>query len=497
MLYATVPARFAGHIFDLETIQNELRTDGQAKYVPNGLRVVESILLEEFDAEDIAVCYPDEFNRFIGSDTRVVGLHAHNPLGISFATDIYSCFYGGSEPLNASEFRRMITHTSLQKHKEHLKLIVGGPGAWQIEVKGLQKIWGIDCIVKGEAELDILSLFRSAFQGEELPQILIGANPTLDHTPLLRGRSTLGVVEITRGCGRGCRFCGPGSRQSRSFPLEHILENVRANVREGASAITLATEDLFLYEHGPEFKANVDAIERLVTSVAAVEGVEYVSLTHGSLAPIMENPSIIERLSPIAVGRNHRKHPASTHPEQHFSSFFAGIETGSPRLIRQHMRGKTYPFQPEQWPDVVVRSMEILNHHNWFPTCTWIIGLPGETDADTRQSLDLLLALKNSKWIVIPTLFVALDDSRLAGQENADLPRLTALQWELFFTCWRLTLDFNASRPARLKYSIGIPFYYYLYARKRFGQIIKYPFWRLAHFPEYLLKRNLYLDLRN
>jgi radical SAM superfamily enzyme YgiQ (UPF0313 family) len=399
MLYAVLPARIAGYIFDLETVQNELRADGQAKYVPNGLRVVESILLGEFKPEDIAVCYPDQFDRFIGSDTRIVGLHAHNPLGISFATEIYSRFYGGSAPLNAWEFQRMITHPVLQQHKDHLKLIVGGPGSWQIETSGLQKEWGIDCIVKGEAELDILPLFRNAFQGKDLPQTLTGVNPTLDHTPIVKGRSTLGVVEITRGCGRGCNFCGPASRKCRSFPLEHILESVRANVREGASAITLATEDLFLYEHGPRFKVNEDAIERLLTSVAAVDGVEYISLTHGSLAPIMENPSIIERLSPIAVGRNHRRHAASTHPEHRFSSFFAGIETGSPRLIRQHMRGKTYPFKPEQWPDIVVRSMEILNRHNWFPTCTWIIGLPGETDEDTRQSLDLLLAFPLCSWL--------------------------------------------------------------------------------------------------
>lgn len=496
MLYATLPARFAGHIFDLETVRNELRADSQAKYVPNGLRVVESILLKEFDPDDIAVCYPDQFSRFIGSDTRVVGLHAHNPLGISFATEIYSRFYGSSEPLNASEFRRMITHPSLQAHKDHLKLIVGGPGSWQIEARGLQKDWRIDCIVKGEAELEILPLFRSALHGKELPPEVIGDNTTLEHTPSLQGRATLGVVEITRGCGRGCRFCGPASRKSRSFPLEHILEDVRANVREGATAITLATEDLFLYEHGPGFSVNADALERLVTSVAGIEGVEYVSLTHGSLAPIMENPSIIERLTPIAVGKNHRTHAASTHPERRFSSFFAGIETGSPRLLRQYMAGKCYPFKPEQWPDIVVRSMEILNRHNWFPTCTWIIGLPGETDADTRQSLDLLLALKDSKWIVFPTLFVALDDSRLAGQRNADLPRLTPLQWELFFTCWRMTLDFNAGRADRLKYMMGIPFYYYLYARKHFGSALKYPFRRLAHFPEFLLKRKLYLDLR-
>jgi len=52
--------------------------------------------------------------------------------------------------------------------------------------------------------------------------------------------------------------------------------------------------------------------------------------------------------------------------------------------------------------------METLNRHNWFPICTFILGLPEETREDFPQSLDLLFALKDAKWCVIPTLFVPL-----------------------------------------------------------------------------------------
>ena len=89
-------------------------------YVPNGLRVVESLLARRFPPEDIAVCYPDQIDqidRFVGEDTRVVGVHAHNPLGITFATDVYAGLYGANyEPINAAEFRRLIRHPSIQRH---------------------------------------------------------------------------------------------------------------------------------------------------------------------------------------------------------------------------------------------------------------------------------------------------------------------------------------------------------------------------------------------
>ncbi|HNU06896.1 MAG TPA: hypothetical protein PKO33_03950, partial [Pyrinomonadaceae bacterium] len=161
MLLGTLPAKYSQFPFYMIDVnwRNEVRDDGQAVAVPNGLRVVESLLLEKFDREDIAVCYPDQLDQFVGEDTRVVGVHAHNPLGITFATDVYVHFYGRkSEPVNAAEFRRLITHEAIRKHKDHLKLIVGGPGSWQIEKKELQDEWGIDCIVDGEAEDLVIDL---------------------------------------------------------------------------------------------------------------------------------------------------------------------------------------------------------------------------------------------------------------------------------------------------------------------------------------------------
>ena len=52
------------------------------------------------------------------------------------------------------------------------------------------------------------------------------------------------------------------------------------------------------------------------------------------------------------------------------------VETGSGCLLKEFMRGKAYPLRPEQWPDVVLKGMEILNRNNWFPFCTWILELP-------------------------------------------------------------------------------------------------------------------------
>jgi radical SAM superfamily enzyme YgiQ (UPF0313 family) len=498
MLLATLPAQYSRLLKTTWSTTVEVHPDGQAKYVPQGLRVVESLLLEKFPAEDIAVCYPDQLHEFVGDETRVVGIHAHNPLGITFATDVYAEIFGiNTEPINAAEIRRLILHPVLRRHKPHLKIIVGGPGAWQIEKKGLQDDWLVDCLVDGEAEEIVTPLFEAAARGEPLPRKVVGHSPEMAAIPLLRHRATYGGVEITRGCGRGCQFCSVALRAGKSIPLAHILENVRAQVAEGADTVLLVTEDLFLYEYGPRFAPNLPALKGLFESVAAVPGVKHISLTHGTMAPAVVDPRLIEELSPVAVGKSVHQHKASTHPDKRYQNLFIGIETGSVRLFKQYMKGKGYPFRPEQWPDVVLKGMEILNRNNWFPFCTWILGLPGETPADTKESLDLLYALKDAKWCVVPTLFVPLEDTRLEKKESAKIARMTDLQWEFFFTCWRMNLDFfRRTRPVHALFNLGVPIYYYLLGRRLFGSAMKYPLMRLAHFPEWLLRGRLYLDFR-
>jgi radical SAM superfamily enzyme YgiQ (UPF0313 family) len=284
-------------------------------------------------------------------------------------------------------------------------------------------------------------------------------------------------------------------RRGKSFPLDHILQNVRAHVAEGADTILLTTEDIFLYEQRPKFDTNLPALKRLLESVAAVPGVKHVMLTHGTIAPVVKEPHVIEELSEVAVGKSVNRHEDSTHSEKRYANLFVGLETGSPRIFNQHMKGKAYPYRSNQWPEVVLKGMEILNKHNWFPFCTFIIGLPGETREDTELSLDLLFALKDAKWCVIPTLFVPLEDTRLQKNPGAKLVELTDLQWEFFFTCWRYNVDFFRRSPAdQWRLNLGIPLYYYLLGRRIFGKEIQYPLLRLAHFPERFLRRKLYLD---
>ncbi len=498
MLAAAVPAKLSHTLFNKVSYENESWPDGRAKYVPNGLRMVETLLLREYPEDDVVTCYVEYLDKFVGPETKVLAIHAHNPLGISYATDVYAKLFGENlMPLNAHQFLRIVTHPIINKYKP--KIVVGGPGAWQLEKANRLDEFKIDYLIDGEIERTFNDLFRRIMNNDPtLPRIIkLGkdSQAAVEEIPVVRHRSTFGVVEITRGCGRGCQFCGPATKVGRSFPLEHIIESVRVNAREGGNEVLLASEDMFLYEQLPNFETNVPALERLFKEVAAVPGIEVIQTSHITMAPVVKDPSIVERLAPLMVPYSHVQHKASTHHDKRAADPIIGLETGSPRLFDTFMKGKAYPYKAHQWRDVVLKGMETLNRHNIFPFCTFILGLPGETEQDTKLSLDLLYELRDAKGTFVPTFFVPLEDTRMQKKESAKLIEMTDLQWEFFFTCWRYNLEFwHSASKVNAKFSLGVPIYYSKLGKRLFGEAIKYPIARFAGVPNRFLRKHLYLD---
>jgi radical SAM superfamily enzyme YgiQ (UPF0313 family) len=491
MLSATIPYKYSKTFFNEVSFLNESWPDGRAKYVPNGLRMVETLLLRDYPEEDVVTCYLENLEKFVGPETKVVAIHAHNPLGISYATDVYSKLGGENlMPLNAFEFIKIVTHPVIKKYKP--KIVVGGPGAWQLEKANRLDEFNIDYLIDGEIERVFSDLFKRIMQRDpQLPRIIKiskDLQATVEEIPVVRHRSTFGVVEITRGCGRGCQFCSPATKVGRSFPIEHIIASARVNAEEGATEVMLASEDMFLYEQLPNFVTNVPALENLFRSVKNVPGIETIQTSHITMAPVVKDPTVIERLTPLVVPYSHITHTDSKDPNH-------CIETGSPRLFDQFMKGKAYPYKAYQWRDVVLKGMEILNRHNWYPFCTFIIGLPGETDADTKLSLDLLYELRDAKGTFVPTWFVPLENTRMAKKESAKLIEMTDLQWEFFFTCWKYNIEFwHGAGSSRMKWAVGVPFYYSLLGKKLFGNGMKYPLYRFAGFPERMFRKHMYLN---
>jgi hypothetical protein len=226
-----------------------------------------------------------------------------------------------------------------------------------------------------------------------------------------------------------------------------------------------------------------------------VPGVDYVPLSHATIAPALVNPHLIRELARILLRKSVLRNPASTDPEKTFVAPLIGIETGSPRLAALTMSGKALPFDIRDWQEIVVEGIQILNRNNWFPVCTFIVGLPEETEDDIKQSLDLLHRLRKNKILYVPSIFTPLEDTRMAGGRPLKTRELTKLQWEFILTAWRQSLDFSVvRRRSNVAWKAGMYAFYYARGRWIHGPQFKYPAMRFAGVAEEKLASNLYLD---
>jgi radical SAM superfamily enzyme YgiQ (UPF0313 family) len=388
----------------------------------------------------------------------VVAISTHNPLGVTFAAGVYTSIFGESkQPINSFYATKMFEIVKNSPHRKSFKVIVGGSGGWQITQNNAWDLLSVDCVVEGRSEsADTMSLFDKAIRGEDLPrQVEVGHPKDRESILVPDKRTTFGVVEMTTGCGRRCQFCVPDLNPQIDVPKRNIMEGVRANVRDGNKQISLATEDMFIWgqvrTETPFYFPNREALLDLYGDIINTPGVEQHVLSHATIAPSVVDPVLIRKLSEMCLDKSPIRLPVlSTHPEKRALVPLIGLETGSVRLGKQIMPSKGVPFSIDDWQSVVVNGLTVLNQNNWFPAMTLIIGSPGETDDDTRATLDLIYEVERRGLFAffIPSIFTPLHDTRMQDEKGVTETRnLTPLQWQLMMKCWKMNL-----RPGQMSW---------------------------------------------
>ena len=474
----TFPQLFSRRVLGVHLVSVPEK-DRTERFAPLGLRKVEAVLASRFGEASVAVAHPDNLDEFIGEKTRLVGITSMDPVGLAYVSTTYNRLIGfGGESLNATEFKDLLTHPAILKHKP--KIVVGGAGVWQIKDAALQGPLGIDVLFQGEGEEEMVPVIERLLSGQKVEKYYhVSKSPDRSRVPLINKPALYGAVEITRGCGRGCAFCSPTNRTKYSFPLESIMKEVETNVKGGSRSIFTVTEDMFLYKSHPGFLPNTERIVELYKSIASYPGVDYILLSHASLAPVLHDQALLRELTPILLEKSYwtKEHGY----RQTFVTAEVGIETGSARLMRKHMKGKALPFSVDDWSDLVLRGVGTMNDNDWWPLCTIMTGQPDETEDDVRATLDLIDGLRNqnSKMFYTPVLFIPLEDALLHSAKRSSLENLSELQWEVVTKCWRNNIDFWQPERAWL---YGSMFFlsHWLYARWRHGKKATKPMMHLA-----------------
>jgi radical SAM superfamily enzyme YgiQ (UPF0313 family) len=402
--------------------------DGSVKYAPCGTRKIEAALLEHgFKREDVIVAHPEHLDKVVGPKTKVVGITETDPLGIGPASSTFTQLFDGEAYMNI-KFRELLSNSAIRRYRP--RIIVGGPGAWQLEDKEVRDSLGIDCVVVGEGEKEVVPLFERAVEGEALPEIVQGNVAETEEIPLIKEATIDGIIEVARGCGRGCDFCVPTLQRYRCLPIKDILKEVEVNLRAGRRPL-LHAEDVLRYK-AKGLEVNGEAVIDLFKTVRTYPGVKSVGMSHFALSSIASAPDVVEEISNI-LGAGE---------DGGWLSGQTGLETASPRLIEANMKGKAKPFEPEDWPQVVIDAFEIMEKNYWVPCATLIIGLPEETERDIDLTIDLLEELNSFKSLIVPLFLVSMGGLK-NKTESFTIEKMTPKQSELFLKCWEHNIEWG------------------------------------------------------
>jgi len=173
------------------------------------------------------------------------------PFGLAPASSTFSRILKTGEPYVAKYFRLLLEKPELAEAKKRgLKIIVDGPGEWQLKLKPkFVEDHGIDCVID-EAEKVVSKIFRSAFEDGKLPkfyEVNAKESPSLDEVSEIKNPSINDLIEIGRGCCRGCQFCSVILRPLRWYPYEKVEKELLVNVDSGIKYAILHAEDVLLY----------------------------------------------------------------------------------------------------------------------------------------------------------------------------------------------------------------------------------------------------------
>jgi radical SAM superfamily enzyme YgiQ (UPF0313 family) len=402
--------------------------DGSALTAPCGMRKVEAALLEAgFDRSDVMVAHPDHLERAIGPETKVVGITHDDPLGKIAMREIEEMI-GRGAPHNRSKFLSLLNHPLIRKHRP--KVVVGGNGAWELMGEDVP----VDHIYLGEGESDFPEMCKKMIDGEEVPRIIRGSAVHGDDIPVNRGATISGIVEIGRGCWRGCSFCSPTMRTVRYRPLENILEDARVNLQSGQKDILLHSEDVFTYG-SRGMKPDPEKVLRLVNMVKEL-GPRTIDVSHLSLATVHQNQDLLRDVSQaVGIGS-----------DQKYMSAWIGIETGSCRIMEMHMPRKAHPSNTDQWPKIVRDCYRLFAEESWLPVASLVLGLPDETADDVQKTIELVESLKEYTGLLLPLFLTPMAGTRLGMINGFGRDRALPEHWQLVGLC----LEYNLKHLKKL-----------------------------------------------
>jgi radical SAM superfamily enzyme YgiQ (UPF0313 family) len=439
-IFATMQTTQVPQIMMRKILSPAVATDssGRAKSSPLGLRRLESALLNftNLDSKDVICTTPEALPRLLGPWVKVVAFSSSDPLGRGMSNTTTSNFWKG-ELYTSFWTRRIIEQVALAKRKYDFKIVVGGAGTWQWVSDPQQAVrMSIDVIFDGYFESLGPQLFTDILGGRQIQKHICETDTAVEKIQPITGASMLGVVELSRGCGRGCRFCTMARKKMGHVPQNIILADLETNVANGVTSVVNASEDFFRYGSAG-LKPDFDKLHDLLTQMKKIRGLSFMQIDHANVTSVLQLTD--EQLTEI-------RKLLTWENKTDYLWVNMGAESANGHLVAANCPGKIAPFRPDDWQNLVIEAAERMNKSGFFAVFSIILGLPGETPADIARTLALVKKLAAKQAVIFPIFyeppFLSSTEDRGADEIGAEqrftLRKMRADHLELYRTCYEI-----------------------------------------------------------
>ena len=254
----------------------------------------------------------------------------------------------------------------LKIENPNLKIGVGGCVASQ-EGKNIFKRAPYVDLIFGPQTIHKVPSLLSKKNKIEAVDVSFPIEEKFDALPAPEATGTSSFVSIMEGCSKYCSFCVvPYTRGDEvSRKPEQIFDEVARLIEQGVSEIVFVGQNVNSYEYS--FNGRMLRLSDLIEVTGSIDGVERIRYTTSH--PLDMTDDLIEVYG---------------HVPQLVSHLHLPVQSGSNRILTRMKRN----YSRELYIDVIEKLK--LVRPNIKVSSDFIVGFPGETDADFQQTMNLI-----------------------------------------------------------------------------------------------------------
>ena len=264
----------------------------------------------------------------------------------------------------------------LKTANPELRIAVAGCVAQAEGAEMLRRAPAVDVVVGPQAYHRLPALLDSVTPGARVLDTEFPPEDKFDHLPApRRSAGPTAFLTVQEGCDKFCSFCVvPYTRGAEvSRPVARLLEEARALVARGVREITLLGQNVNAYHGtGPDGAPDGTAwsLARLIRELAGIEGL--VRLRYTTSHPRDMDEDLIAAHGEVGA----------LMPYLHLP-----VQSGSDRILKAMNRKHT----AEDYLRVIDKLRAA--RPDLLLSSDFIVGFPGETEADFEATLDLVRAV--------------------------------------------------------------------------------------------------------